>query len=412
MTPDDEACFEVVVIGGGQAGLAASYWLTQRGIRHVVLERARIAEAWRSERWDTFCLVTPNWQCRLPGFPYDGSDPHGYMSGAEVVEYIAAYARSFGAPVREGVSVHEVTYGDEAGRFTCLTSEGTFLAQHVVLAIGGYHVPVIPEFASEIPKGIVQLDAASYRNPSALPPGEVLVVGSGQSGCQIAEDLHLAGRSVHLCLGPAPRSPRMYRGRDVVAWLEDMGHYDTPIESFADQDAVRRKTNHYVTGRDGGREIDLRARALEHLRLYGYLRTIEDGRLVLADDVRMRLDQADDTYMRIRAMIDAFILERGISAPEPSPYLPCWIPGETPTTLDLADHGISAVIWCIGFRQDFGFVKLPVTDERGEIMHQRGITPVSGVYVLGLPWLYTWGSGRLCGVGRDAAYVVEHIANG
>ncbi len=263
--------FPVIVIGGGQAGLSVSYCLKEHGVEHVVLEKSRVAHAWRSERWDTFCLVTPNWQCQLPGFPYRGQDPKGFMQRDAIVEYVEGYAASFGAPLREGVEVTSLLPSRGGAGFGLETSSGFLSADQVVVATGGYHRPRIPGYARELPADVLQLHSADYRNPQTLPPGDVLVVGSGQSGCQIAEDLHLAGRRVHLCVGNASRCARRYRGKDVVEWLHDLGYYDIPIQEHPNKEQVRDKTNHYVTGRDGGRDIDLRQFAREGMCLYGPL---------------------------------------------------------------------------------------------------------------------------------------------
>ncbi len=401
--------YSVVVVGGGQAGLSVSYYLKKRGLDHVVLEKARIAEAWRSERWDSFCLVTPNWQCRLPDFPYSGPDPDGFMKKDEIVDYVEAFARSFDPPVRQGVEVYAVRKNHLLGSFELSTSEGEYTADEVVIAVGSFHKPRVPSGAHTIPPDVLQLHSSEYQNPEALPPGAVLVAGSGQSGCQIAEDLHLAGREVHLCLGDAPRSPRMYRGRDVVAWLDDFGYYDTPIDAHPDVDMVRNKTNHYLTGRDGGREIDLRRFALEGMNLYGFLTDVQAGVFRFAPDLKERLDAADDVYRGICRLIDEFIAKNGIEAPEAPAYGPCWEPQVSPTSLDLRAAGITSVVWCIGFHHDFAFVKLPVFDARGYPRYVRGVTREPGLYFLGLSWLYTWGSARFSGVARDAEHIASHI---
>ena len=219
---------DVAVVGGGQAGLAASWYLQRHGIEHLVLERDQIASSWKTQRWDAFCLVTPNWQCRLPEFPYPGDDREGFMVKDEIIDYVEAFAASFAPPLYEGVSVHRITRDGRSG-FVLETNRGELRANQVVLAVGGYHRPALPEVASQPARPVTQLHSSSYRNPSSLPDGAVLVVGSGQSGAQIAEDLQWAGRDVHLSLGSAPRVARFYRGRDCVAWLEDIGHYDMPV---------------------------------------------------------------------------------------------------------------------------------------------------------------------------------------
>jgi putative flavoprotein involved in K+ transport len=402
----------VIVVGGGQAGLSASYWLKQRGIDHLVLEGRRVAHSWRDERWDTFCLVTPNWQCQLPGYPYAGPDPQGFMLKDEIVAYVEGYKAAFDLPVREGITVEALTeiFGPGAARFQLDTSQGVFTAERVVVATGCYHKAHIPAYASESPEGTVNLHSSNYKNPESLPDGAVLVVGSGQSGCQIAEDLHLAGREVHLAVGNAPRCARRYRGRDVVEWLDDLGYYNMPIDAHPNREQVRDKTNHYVTGRDGGRDIDLRQHALTGMKLYGPLAGIAAGEAQFAPELKRNLDSADTVYRSINRTIDAFIVKQGVSAPEEADYQPPWQPETEAVTLDLKASRVAAIVWCAGFASDFSWVKPPVLDARGFPRHERGVTEVDGLYFLGLPWLYTWGSGRFSGVGRDAAHVVEHIA--
>ncbi|KAA9160573.1 MSMEG_0569 family flavin-dependent oxidoreductase [Amycolatopsis acidicola] len=399
----------VVVVGGGQAGLSVSYRLSQAGIDHVVLERDRPGGEWRNRRWDTFCLVTPNWQCRLPGFPYQGGDPDGFMVRDEIVRYIEDYVKFADVPLAEGVTATRLRQ-EEAGGFRISTTHGELTADHVVLATGPYQVPLTPRYAERLPASVTQIHSADYRNPGQLPEGEVLVVGTGQSGCQIAEDLHLAGRRVHLAVGSAPRVARCYRGRDVVAWLDDMGYYRRGIDQFADADAVRFRANHYVTGRDGGRDIDLRAFARDGMRLYGRLSDIRDGALTFAPDLRKNLDGADAVSEGIKDSIDAYITANGLDAPTEKRYVPVWEPDTEPSEVDLLAAGITSVVWCTGFGRDHRWIDVPVFDGRGYPTHTRGVTSCPGLYFIGLPWQYTWGSGRFCGVADDAAYLVSHIA--
>ena len=399
----------VVVVGGGQAGLSMSACLRQKGIDHVVFEKNRIGHAWRTQRWDAFCLVTPNWQCQLPGFPYAGAEPHGFMPRDEIVAYIEAFADHVGAPVREGVGVSRVTR-HETGAFLVETTAGPVTADAIVLAVSAYHTPKLPRCAERLPANILQIHSSAYRNPAQLPEGAVLVVGSGQSGCQIAEDLHLAGRKVHLVVGSAPRCPRVYRGRDAVDWLADLGQYDLPVDQHPLKEKVRRNANHYLTGRDGGRDIDLRRFAHEGMQLHGRLLDVRDGRLALADDLAKSLDGADLVYNGICGLIDRHIAEKGLGAPAGTHYSPVWQPGDRPGALDLAEAGIGSVVWATGFASDWSFVDLPLFDGTGYPMHRRGVTAVEDVYVLGLPWLHTWGSGRFVGVGCDAAFLADRIA--
>lgn len=402
-----ETLISVVVIGAGQAGLSMSYLLKQRDIEHVVLEKHRVGHSWRSERWDSFCLVTPNWQCRLPGYSYQQDDPQGFMVKDEIVAFLQGYAASFNPPLREGVTVKRVTPKD--GGFLVETSAGNFLAGQVIVASGGYHTPRVPEFASELPPSILQLHSRDYRRPDQLPEGEILVVGSGQSGCQIVEDLMLAGRKVHLSVGDAPRCARRYRGKDVVQWLEMMGHYDIPIEEMPDPRAARSKTNHYVTGRDGGHDIDLREFAQRGLRLYGSATTFKEGRLHFSPNLKSCLDQADDTYRRINKSIDQFILQQGIRCEQGQAYQAVWQPEQEAPPLDLGAANITSIVWSIGFSANYDWLDVDAFDERGNPRHQRGVTEVEGLYFLGLPWLHTWGSGRFCGVSRDAEHLRYHV---
>lgn len=399
---------EVAVIGGGQAGLAISWHLKRAGIDHLVFEKHRAAHEWRDARWDSFCLVTPNWQCRLPGFPYAGPDPHGFMVKDDIVAYLDAYIASFAPPLREGEAVQRLCAAPGGG-FDLTTGAGRYRAAQVVVATGGYQTPFVPRQAERLDAGILQLHSSRYRNPQQLPAGAVLVVGTGQSGCQIAEDLHLAGRRVHLSVGSAPRSPRVYRGREVTDWLTESGYYDIPIDQHPQRETVREKTNHYLTGRDGGREIDLRRFAVEGMRLYGRFRDIDGGRVLFDTDLKHNLDQADASYNNIRAGIDQYIAQAGIDAPLEPPYQPPWQPQTEPAELDLAAADVRSVIWCIGFGTDYRWLELPVFDGRNQPAHRRGVTGVSGLYFLGLPWQYTWGSGRFADVGKDAAFLFERI---
>ncbi len=407
-SPNLKTHYTAIVIGGGQAGLSMSWCLKQRRINHVVFEKNRIGESWRTKRWDSFCLVTPNWQCQLPGFPYAGPDPNGFMVRDEIVGYIESYARSFEPPVREGVNVTRLRRG-AAGGYEVETDLGTFSCEHVIIATGGYQEATMPEMAARFPRGVTQIHSSDYKSEASVPPGEVMVVGSGQSGCQIAEDLHLAGRKVHLCVGSAPRTARRYRGKDVVDWLHEMGYYDKPIDEHPNKERVRAKTNHYVTGRGGGRDIDLRKFATEGMRLYGRLNDVSGYVLKFADDLRTNLDQADKVAENIKDAIDKFIAERGVEAPTEARYQPVWEPRNEVLEMDYLVAGITSIVWCVGYHSDYAWVELPIFDGRGYPGHERGVTGLPGVYFLGLPWQYTWGSGRFVGVARDAEYLAERI---
>ena len=400
--------YPVIIVGGGQAGLSMSYCLKERGIGHLVFEKHRLGEAWRSKRWDTFCLVTPNWQCQLPGFHYQGNDPHGFMAKEEIIQYLEAYARSFDPPLREGVVVSHLRAHD-SGVFEISTSAGEYFADQVVVATGGYQVETIPRIAERFPANIKQIHSAEYRNPGPLPEGNVLVVGSGQSGCQIAEDLHLAGREVHLCVGGAPRTARRYRGKDVVDWLHQMGYYNMPVNEHPLKERVRAKANHYVTGRDGGRDIDLRKFALEGMKLYGRLRDLSGSVLKFADDLKQNLDQADAVSESIKTTIDKHIEANELVAPREERYRPVWEPEAPCLELDYLQANFSTIIWSVGFRTDYRWIEIPIFDGKGYPSHRRGVTSVAGIYFLGLPWQYTWGSGRFSGVAQDAQFLADCV---
>ena len=399
--------YGAVVVGGGQAGLSASHYLKRHGIDHVVLEQKTVVHKWKEERWDAFCLVTPNWQCQLPDHPYDGADPNGFMVKDEIVAYVDRFIRKVDAPVLEGTRVTAIEKTGDVYRVE--SAAGVVTTDSVVLATSLYSRPFLPRPAERLADHITQIHTADYRNPAQLPAGGVMVVGSGQSGCQIAEDLHLAGRSVHMVTGNAPRCARFYRGRDVVDWLADIGQYDITIA----HDGMTKKkhdTNHYLTGRDGGRDIDLRKFALEGMALYGRMTGVAGSRMLFEPNLKSNLDGADRVYNGINALIDRYIADKGIDAPAGGPYIPLWEPENETTELDLEAAGITSVIWATGFTPDWSYVGLPIFDGTGYPVQQRGVTGVGGVYVLGLPWLWTWGSGRFLAVGKDAEYVVDHLA--
>lgn len=394
------------IVGGGQAGLSVSHELLAAGEDHVVLEKDTVVHQWRDARWDNFTLVTPNWHCRLPGYAYEGPLPDGFMGRDEVYGWVRGYADSFDFPVAEGVAVTLVTRDAPDGPFHLTTSAGTITADRVVSTTGGYHTPSYPSWASDLPDRITQIHSHDYRNPDQLPDGGVLVVGTGQSGTQIAEDLFIAGRTVHLALGHAPRVARFYRGMDCMTWLARMGIYDIPAETRGL--SKRESTNHYVTGRDGGRDIDLRAFALRGMGLHGRALGVQDGSIVFDDTVAEKLDHADSVAESIKNDIDAFIEREGIDAPVERRYEPVWTPESDPGPLPL--DGIGTVIWSNGFRSDWSWLgDLPVLDAHGHPAHDRGETAVPGFFFIGLPWLHTWGSGRFLGVAEDARHIVSRM---
>ena len=408
--------YSVIIVGGGQAGLSLSYYLQQLNIQHLVIEKNTLTHTWRTQRWDSFCLVTPNWQCDLPGYPYQGNDPHGFMVKDEIIDYLDGFIKAVNAPVLENTTVKHVKPRDNTDTplFDVATSYGDFTANQVVVASGGYHTPIIPRMAERLPAHINQIHSEQYKNPQQMPAGNVLVVGTGQSGAQIAEDLHLAGRQVYLAVGDSPRCARFYRGKDVVDWLADMNYYNMPVGEHPMREGVRDNSNHYLTGRDGGRDIDLRKFAAEGMELFGLLQdyaasSMQDGDLTFAADLTAKLDEADLVYNRINTSIDQFIEKKGLKAPKGESYTATWQPKQERTTLNISKANITSIIWCIGFKSDFSFVDAPVFNGRGNPLHDRGVTTQKGIYFLGLPWLYTWGSGRFSGISRDALYIATHI---
>lgn len=404
--------YQVIIVGGGQAGLSVAHGLQENGIDYVIFEQDEIASSWKKKRWDSFCLVTPNFQCRLPGYSYSGPEPEGFMMKDDIVKFVKDYAKSFDPPIKEGVKVLEVSKDYSTHLYHVSTSIGDYSADQVVIAAGNFHSPKFPAITQKMTENITHLHSSEYKNPSELPEGQVLVVGSGQSGCQIAEDLHLAGRKVHLCIGQAPRSPRVYRGKDVVTWLEELGYYDYTIDTHPDGEQVRGKINHYVSGRDGGREIDLRAFALEGMKIYGFLKDIEGTKMILGDNLKKDLDKADKSYVGIKARIDQYIADQGIDAPkEDSSYSPVWEPNEVISSIDYKKENITSAIWCIGWNFDFSWIKSPIFDAKGYPNYYRGVTHEEGLYFIGLAWMYTWGSGRFSAVKQDAEYLTAYILN-
>ncbi len=398
----------VVIIGGGQAGLTVSWYLQKKGIEHVVLERHQKFHSWRENRWDSFCLVTPNWQCKLPNFPYQGDDPNGFMLKDEIVEYLDGFAESFDPPICENVEVKKVSKTEDG--YDVLTSDGGWQCEQVVIATGGYDAPIVPRYAENLNPSIMQMHSKDYRRPNQIPEGASLIVGTGQSGVQIMEDLVRDGRKVHLAVGPAPRSPRKYRGRDATDWLYDMGHYDITIAEHPDPHKALSQTNHYMSGRDGGKEIDLRRFVVESdISLYGSLSDMSGSKLNFLPDLRKNLDDADTSYLGIRNVIDEYISRENISAPEEAPFVKLWQPDAETTEVDAEELGITSVIWSIGFRPNYDWIDADVFDQHGRPVYNRGICDLPGFYFIGLGWLNKWGSGRFLSIDEDGRYLADHI---
>jgi cation diffusion facilitator CzcD-associated flavoprotein CzcO len=395
----------VVVVGGGQAGLSVSHELGVRGIEHVVLERGLVGQTWR-DRWESFCLVTPNWSVRLPGGVYDGADPDGFMVRDEIVRHLDGYAASFQAPVREGVAVTSLASEPGAG-FALTTSAGMVWAESVVLATGAYQRPHRPAGADTLPAGILQIDAESYRNESSLPPGDVLVVGSGQTGCQLAEELCEAGRDVVLACGRAPWSPRRIGDRDVIWWAVETGMFD---ETLADlpSPAARLYGNIQATGHGGGHDLHYRVLQRIGVRLVGRFLGAEDGRARFADDLAESVAFGDARYNDLRVRIAKLCNARGVTVadmPDPPTF-----DATAPLTVDLARIG--TVIFTSGFRPDYAsWVQVAAFDAHGFPIQRDGASSiVSGLYFCGVHYLRKRKSSLLVGVGEDATIIATTIA--
>ena len=399
---------ETVIIGGGQAGLTLSHMLSKRHRGHIVLERARIAERWRSERWDGLRFQFPNWSVQLPDFPFPHADPEGFATSGEIVDFLAAYADFIAAPVRCGVTVTALRRRDGGAGFVLETSDGPIRADNVVVATGPYQVPIVPALLPD-DAGLYQVHASRYREPGQLPGGAVLVVGSGASGAQIAEELMRAGRRVYLSVGRHRRMPRRYRGRDLTWWLTAMGLDRTPVEKRGPD-----KTLPLITGAYGGHTIDFRHFAAQGAVLLGRLESMSAGTLHFAPGLADSLRSGDAAYTAFLDLVDGFVTRQGLDVPEEPGARTmradpaCVVNPVRHLELDAA--GIGSVIWSTGYGCDFGWIDLPVLDGRGEPVHRDGIADVPGLYFLGLQWLSRMNSSFLVGVAEDAARLADHIA--
>lgn len=402
---------DTVIIGGGQTGLAVSYCLARHGCRNLILEQStQVASAWRHQRWDSFTLVNPNWMVRLPGAEYRGEDPNGFMRRDQIVAYLEHYAQCFELPVRYDTRVVSVEREPATQAFVVRTSAGAMRANNVVVASGRYQEPKIPPFSSQIPPEICQMHSSAYRNPQALPPGAVLIVGSGQSGAQVAEDLYQSGRRVFLCVGSAGRLPRRYRGKDIMWWMQQLGAFDRTVEQLRSP-AAKFKALPHLSGTAGGHTLNLHQFARDGVTLLGRLVGVDGGKIKLAPDLKEKLTKADRFEARQLRAIDKYIARNHLDAPpETLPKLRDGYDADMIAELDLASAGISTVIWASGYRYDCSLVHLPVFDGDGYPIQKRGATRYPGLYFAGLPWLHRANSGNLSGVGDDAAFIASSIA--
>jgi putative flavoprotein involved in K+ transport len=397
-----------VVIGGGQAGLAVSHELTELGVEHVVLERGRIGERWRSERWDSLHLLTPRWMARLPGWSYHGPDPDGFMSRTEVIGYLERYAASFPAPVVAGVTVTRVQR--TGALFQVETDHGSFRADAVVVATGQCDRPLVPSVASGLHGGLTQVVPTAYRNPSELPDGGVLVVGASATGIQLAYEIHASGRPVTLAVGRHFRLPRRYRGKDIFWWLEGMGTLGRSTREVRDLEAARAEPSLQLVGTPDHRSLDLGVLRDAGVRLAGRVVDTAGQRVFFADDLADTMRAAEAKLDRQLRRIDAYIREAGLDDVLPAGQpMRALCPQPADTTIHLRDAGIRTVLWATGYRRTYPWLKVPVLDQRKEIRHDGGVTPQDGLYVLGLNFLRRRKSSFIDGVGADARAVAAHI---
>jgi putative flavoprotein involved in K+ transport len=397
---------DTIIIGGGQAGLAMSRCLTERRIDHLVLERGRVGERWRSERWDSLRLLTPSWFSRLPHWHYTGGDPDGYMTMPEVIDYFEGYARSFRAPIRTGTKVLSVERL-VPGRFRVTTDRGVWTTRNVVIATGFCDRPYVPPLGEGLADDVHQVVPTRYRNPSALPQGGVLIVGASATGAQLAEELSEAGRRVSIAVGTHVRLPRRYRGKDILWWMEMMGGF----RAAADPADERKTPPPQLVGRPDHRSLDLGLLQDRGVRLLGRAVAADGHALRFAEDLQETIDSADGQMLQTLDGIDAFAaamdLDRdGAANDRPTRIRP--LPG--PTEVDLRAEGISTVIWATGYRRSYPWLKVPVLDERGEIRQRGGITPEPGLYVLGIRFQRRKNSNFIDGVGNDAEELSRHLA--
>ncbi len=399
---------DTLVVGGGQAGLAMSEHLSNCGVPHLVLERHRIAERWRSERWDSLVANGPAWHDRFPSLEFSDIDPDAFATKEQVADYFAAYAEQIEAPVRCGVDVMSVYRNVGRPGFRVETAKGVLEANNVVAATGPFQRPIIPAVVPE-DTGIMQIHSSAYRNPEQLPEGAVLVVGAGSSGTQIADELLRAGRRVYLSVGPHHRPPRSYRGRDFVWWLGVLGKWDAQaLEPGKEHVTIA------VSGAYGGRTVDFRRLAAQGMMLVGLTRSFEDGVLSFAPDLADNLAQGDANYLSLLDEADAFAARNGLDLREEPDARKVEPDPECVTDpmleLDLSKAGVTSIVWATGFAVDFSWLKVDAFDENGRPKHQRGVSAEPGVYFLGLPWLSRRGSSFIWGVWHDAKYLADHIA--
>jgi putative flavoprotein involved in K+ transport len=398
--------FQTIVVGAGQAGLSTSYHLTQAEREHVVLERGQIADTWRTKRWDGFYLNTPRWSQQLPGHTYDGPDPDAFSSLQETIAYLDAYAASFDAPVRTGSTVTALRRAES--RLAIEIDDELVTADNVVVATGAYQKPTPAPLRSAVPDGVLQLHSDAYRRPEQLPEGAVLVVGGGQSGCQITDELITAGRTVYLSVGRCPWLPRRYRGREILLWAVEIGFMDQTVDTLPSA-AARLACNPPISGNDGGHDCHPRWLEARGAVLVGRLQDIRSGTAVFGPSLDEDLAFADGVVAEFTQRIDDHIAANGLDAPKHEAASEAPSPVPRITDLDLHEAGVTTILWSNGYRPDFDWIEPSLFDAYGWPLQRRGVTEELGLYFVGLHWLHKRKSSLLFGVGEDAAHVVSHI---
>ncbi|HEY2023744.1 NAD(P)/FAD-dependent oxidoreductase [Paraburkholderia sp.] len=398
---------DTLVVGAGQAGVAMSEHLSRLGVPHLVLERARIAEQWRTGRWDSLVANGPAWHDRFPNLEFADFDPNAFASKEQIADYFVAYANKLEAPIRTGVEVKKVVRNAGRPGFTIETSAGLFEADRVVVATGPFQRPVIPPIAPR-DSSLTQLHSAAYRNPDQLPAGGVLVVGAGSSGVQIADELQRAGKRVYLSVGAHDRPPRAYRGRDFCWWLGVLGEWDAEVMKPG-----REHVTIAVSGARGGHMVDFRRLANQGITLVGLTKSIDNGVVAFEADLSDNIRRGDENYLSLLDAADAYAARNGLDLPEePEARV---IPADPECVthplrdLDLAQAGVTSIVWATGYAVDFGWLKVDAFDENGKPKHQRGVSKEPGIYFLGLPWLSRRGSAFIWGVWHDAKHIADHI---
>lgn len=400
-----------VIVGAGQAGLAMSRCLTERSIDHVLLERGEVANSWRTGRWDSLRLLTPNWQSRLPGYRYCGDDPDGYMDMPEVVRYLSNYAASVAAPVQEHTDVTAVRGAADSG-FQVVTDQGAWKCRTVVVASGACNVPEVPTVAAALPPGVRSLAAADYRNPEQLDDGGVLIAGASATGVQLAEEIQRSGRPVTLAVGGHVRVPRTYRGQDIMWWLDAAGVLDERYDSVDDIVRARGLPSFQLVGSAARATVDLNSLQAMGVRIVGRLAGIRDGVAQFSGSLRNVCTLADLKLGRLLDTIDEWAGRSGMGADwEPHEHFAATaVESAPPLTLDLTRGEVTTIIWATGYRPNLSWLELPVVDGRGRIHHDGGVTAVPGLYVVGMPFLRRRKSTLIDGVGDDARDLSTHLA--